>query len=755
MHSSETMSTSAPIEDPVWKGPVDLSNCDREPVQFPGAIMPHGVLLVLASNDFRILGASANTADWFGCSAESLFHADLSQFVSAKNKQRWEEILALLTEPRPPRFLGNIRTLSQDQRFDVFAHRSGDVLILEFEAVPAISSEIWPTERFAEIKESIASLHSAETWQEAINIAVNELKRMSGFDSVVATRFLDDGSFQAVAEACDNDFPSYLDKRFPRSDIPEPGRRQMLMMRVQYAPDLTYSPVPIIMAGQTPKPLTLDLGFSMLRSISSMCNRYYNNMGVQSRLVFSLVEHDKLWGFFNCKNAAPKPVTYCDRLAFHSFAEMAALVLMEKEKAEQQWVALNSKRNIAKITDELASADELPTLLRRLPEQMLTVLEISGSALCLDNLIICSGKTPSESSIRSLMQWLEGQDEFFPTDRLPALFEPFALHGDCATGLIAARLIENGQYLLAFRPEWVEEVQWAGNPQKPVEFNVENGEYRLTPRGSFEVWKEDVRGKARPWLTHETEALADLQRAIILSQHAIRNQELKSQLELSNKELEDFAYIVSHDLQEPLRSIRNFSQFLLDNASERLEAQERRWLDTIMNMGVRMSRQIDVLLHYSRASQLKLDLHNVNINELLRSVIEDLSTRIALSQAKIEIQANLPSILCDPVRTAAVFENLITNAIKYNDSAVKRVEIGCLEGNPPTFFVRDNGIGIQQRHQQAIFTIFRRLHGREEYGGGNGAGLTIVRRHVERQRGRIWLESTIGVGTTFYFTLGS
>jgi signal transduction histidine kinase len=109
---------------------------------------------------------------------------------------------------------------------------------------------------------------------------------------------------------------------------------------------------------------------------------------------------------------------------------------------------------------------------------------------------------------------------------------------------------------------------------------------------------------------------------------------------------------------------------------------------------------------------------------------------------------------CDPVLTAAVFENLITNAIKYNQQVQKRVEIGFMDGEPPTFFVRDNGIGIPKEHRETVFVIFRRLHPRDGYGGGIGAGLSITRKHVERHGGRIWLESTPGEGATFYFTLG-
>ena len=281
-------STSTPWDNPVSKDPVDLTHCDLEQVQFPGAIMPHGVLLILTLSDFRIQGASANTLSWFGSDAEQLLHGHLDRIVAPDIRQILENSLALITEPKLPSYLGSFLNLQGIHRFDVFAHRSGDVFIVEFEAMPAEAAESWPTGRIAEVTDCITKLHAAETWQECMAIGVCELKRLTGFDSVVGARFLDDGSFHAMAEACEAYFPSVLDKRFPRSDIPEPARRQMLLMPLQYALDLDYEPVPLVIADRANSPLQIDLGLAVLRSLSPMCRRFYRNMGVQSRMVISL-----------------------------------------------------------------------------------------------------------------------------------------------------------------------------------------------------------------------------------------------------------------------------------------------------------------------------------------------------------------------------------------------------------------------------------------------------------------------------------
>jgi PAS domain S-box-containing protein len=229
-----------------------------------------------------------------------------------------------------------------------------------------------------------------------------------------------------------------------------------------------------------------------------------------------------------------------------------------------------------------------------------------------------------------------------------------------------------------------------------------------------------------------------------------------AELARSNQELDDFAYIASHDLKEPLRGIHNYAAFLLEDYAERLDADGKAKLETLIRLSARMEELIDSLLEFSRVGRLELSSQETDLNELVRKTLEGLQITLEERRAEVVIPRPLPRVRCDRVRVGEVFHNLITNAVKYNDRPVKRVEVGYREGaggGPPVFTVKDDGIGIPERHQEAIFRIFKRLHGRDKYGGGTGAGLTIVKKIVERHGGRIWLESAPGAGTTFLFTL--
>jgi light-regulated signal transduction histidine kinase (bacteriophytochrome) len=143
----------------------------------------------------------------------------------------------------------------------------------------------------------------------------------------------------------------------------------------------------------------------------------------------------------------------------------------------------------------------------------------------------------------------------------------------------------------------------------------------------------------------------------------------------------------------------------------------------------------------------------VDLNELVAEVLENLDANFKTEQVEVISPRPLPRVLGDRVQLGEIFHNLIVNGVKYNESQRKRIEIGYREGQPPVFYVRDNGIGIPDKHFDAIFRIFKRLHARDKYGGGTGAGLTIVKKIVERHNGSIWVESTPGEGTTFHFTL--
>jgi len=232
-------------------------------------------------------------------------------------------------------------------------------------------------------------------------------------------------------------------------------------------------------------------------------------------------------------------------------------------------------------------------------------------------------------------------------------------------------------------------------------------------------------------------------------------------LERSNKELDDFAYIASHDLKEPLRGIHNHSRFLLEDNGEKLDEESVGRLNRLVFLSQRMERLVNDLLYFSRLGRQELAVQATDLNAVVTDIESTLEHFLEERGARIVVAESLPIIVCDKPRVTELFRNLITNAVKYNDKAERKVEIGFLpskampEGSirRKVFFVKDNGLGIQPEFHQEIFRIFKRLQASKEPEDGTGVGLTFVKKIVERHGGQIWLESEPGKGTTFYFTL--
>lgn len=227
------------------------------------------------------------------------------------------------------------------------------------------------------------------------------------------------------------------------------------------------------------------------------------------------------------------------------------------------------------------------------------------------------------------------------------------------------------------------------------------------------------------------------------------------ELERSNKDLEEFAYAASHDLQEPLRKISNFTDLLDERCGRTLDADSRLYLNRIKSGAERLHGMIDDLLRYARLSRQAPSSTNHRLSpmgEIFDEVIDDFRPILADTSGKVT-RDELPAVAADPVLMRQLLRNLLSNAIKFRSESPPRVHLACkADGAGATFCLQDNGIGIDPDQKDGLFRIFKRLHPRDKYPGA-GLGLALCKKIVERHGGAIWIESKPASGTTFYFTL--
>jgi signal transduction histidine kinase len=258
-------------------------------------------------------------------------------------------------------------------------------------------------------------------------------------------------------------------------------------------------------------------------------------------------------------------------------------------------------------------------------------------------------------------------------------------------------------------------------------------------------------------LRKRQELTSELQKANAELEQRIqaRTRELEErtrQLEHSNKELEQFAYIASHDLQEPLRMVASYTQLLAKRYQGQLDEKADRYIAYAVDGAKRMQQLITDLLAFSRVTTQARELIPTDCQSVLQLALTNL--RVSISESGAEVTYDrLPTALAEGAQLTQVFQNLIGNSLKFRGDKVPHVHVSAVnDGTEWTFSVKDNGIGIDPQHAEKIFVMFQRLHTREEY-PGTGIGLAIVKKIVERHRGRIWVESEVGKGTTFLFTI--
>ena len=252
--------------------------------------------------------------------------------------------------------------------------------------------------------------------------------------------------------------------------------------------------------------------------------------------------------------------------------------------------------------------------------------------------------------------------------------------------------------------------------------------------------------------TELTEAKAEIQRlkARLAKREDGERERLIGELESSNRELKQFAYIISHDLKAPLRAIGSLAQWIGEDYAELFDEDGREQMDLLLGRVKRMERLIEGVLNYSRIGRIREETASVNLNKLVTETVDLLNPPDSID---IQILTRLPVVRGEKIRLGQVFQNLLSNAIKYMDKKTGKIRVDCVEeAGLYRFSVADNGPGIAEKNYEKFFQIFQTLDARDEY-ESTGVGLTLVKKIVELRGGAVWVDSQVGHGSVFYFTL--
>jgi len=767
-----------------------------EPAEFRTLTAPRertdleALTIVYVSANLDELVPGCQPADYLDRPLSSLLPATLTQQLTTA-------INPALPAAPPLRFES-----ASGQIYDVSFHQNPQgVLILEFERS---ALHLDPTYFVQAAQPIAAALQQAQPDDELLQTIVREMRTLTGFDRVMLYRFEEDLHGVVIAEDRRADLESFLGLHYPCTDIPMIARQLFLDVGIRSIVDVEALPIPLLIAPSimqaatvndpitdtvtdtVPNTVTntvepyamttslpdsfthttlpdgsydlkfLDLSHALLRSVSPGHVEYLNNMGVRSSSSIALTAKGKLWGIIACHHNQPRTFPYPLRQTCDFLRRMMSSHLVASESKIWHRSRQKQQQKLQTLLNLISQATNWGEKLAEHGSLLLDLVQATGVIIGQENYLYCQGNLPQPSQVRGLIRWVRQniQGDQLVTQALHQHYPPARHFQQVASGLMAIATPNFQSFIIWLRPETIQTVNWAGNPyQENVQIDAE-GVVRLSPRASFALWRESVHHQSLPWKPEEQETALQLRDAIatlVLRQSSLLAK-ISEELKRSNAELEKFAYVASHDLQEPLNLVSHYIQFLELRYHQKLDDEAREYIKFAVEGTTYMQSLIDELLVYSRVSTRGQPFIISDLNQLLDRALRQLQTPISETQAQITIP-RLPTLKVDPTQIEKLFFHLIQNSLRFHRNLPPKIDLCCktVEDNWQ-FSIQDNGIGIESEFTEQIFTIFQRLHTREKY-PGTGVGLAICRKIIERHHGRIWVESQLGVGSTFFFTL--
>lgn len=726
---------------------VDLTNCDKEPIHIPGKIQSHGFLIAVNKQNLSISYTSENAGDFLNEQAKNLLNKPLAvvnDFIKQQDPEfNIEDLLKLgiirgnfdAISPHPVELAGN--------PFYLIISASVNNWLLEFEPV-TLQYDIQSS-----IGRSASAMLQGKSVSALLSGAALEVKKLIDYDRIMIYKFLDDGHGEVVAEEKEASLEPFFGLHYPASDIPKQARELYKLNLTRLIADVNQPDAPIITFKENEP---LDLTNGGLRAVSPIHIQYLKNMGVQSSFSISLISHGELWGLIACHNYSPKFIDYKAREGSKLIGQILSSALEYRQDEEEAEVVAQFKDTVNVLSEHLTRDKYLFEAITGHKRTILDATTASGVAIIFENELKTIGEVPADEDIRELAEWLKNttDESIYYTHRLSEIHSPAKKYKEIASGMLSCNLNkELGEMIIWFKPEQITTVNWAGDPEKPVNPD-ENGLLNLSPRKSFEIWSQVVNNTSEKWRAEEISSVLRIREIIItdINKKANEIRLLNEKLQAAYEELDTFSYTISHDLRTPLTSIKTYTELLLKNKS--IDDNGKKMLDRILHGANKMNFLIKEILNLARVGRSDIIFETVDMPLLLKEIETEVWNAFKADKTEL-VLGKLPDLMGDRTMIAQVFTNLIGNAVKYSSTVNKpRIEISAhVDGEETIYAIKDNGIGIDNRYYDRVFELFKRMDNVKDI-DGTGVGLAIVKRIVERHNGRVWFDSTLNVGSTFY-----
>ncbi|AKQ45197.1 PAS/PAC sensor protein [Rufibacter radiotolerans] len=508
-------SKKAPIDVSIEKD-YDSPLCGSIPLHLVNLIQPHGLLLTLDKENFELVQVSENLENFMGLPVNELLGQPLSHFLPADQFEFLRDKIENQSNRDKIPFHLTLKGSDREVSFIAQLHLKPEYALIELEV------NLQPTAKdsfmalYQEIKHITSLFKQSRSTQEIAQIVTEEIKRLTGFDRVLAYQFDPNWNGIVVGQSKVEDMDDYMDLRFPASDVPKQARDLYFRNPYRLIPARDYQPVrllPVI------NPITnrfTDLSDSTLRSVAPVHLEYLTNLKVQASMSVALIIEDKLWGLISCHNKTPKNPGFEVRAAMELLCNVVSVQIAAKERE----VAIELRSHLrgihARLLEQIYTTANFAEALVSGDCVLQELFNLSGAAILFEGGIWTCGQVPSQQELKELIYWLKRSksEKTFATDTLPGQYVRAKDYKEVASGLLVIPInSEQGEYILGFRPEVLQTISWGGNPDNAIQMEPDGKTYH--PRNSFATYQQTVKNTSLPWLAEELEA-AEVLRAAVL-----------------------------------------------------------------------------------------------------------------------------------------------------------------------------------------------------------------------------------------------
>jgi serine phosphatase RsbU (regulator of sigma subunit) len=477
------------------------------------------VLAVVRESDFEVRQVSANAADLLGRSIDGVLGRHLSSLIGSEQAERVEQVASIFGSLRQHNPLNCVIDVAGEPRaFDAILHREpGGVLLVELEIAHGERPFSFPN-TYQAVRGSVEELNRAVTLPELYDTAARAVRDLTGFDRVMVYRYDEEYNGEVVAESKRDDLNSFLGLHYPSTDIPAQARALYEKNWIRLISDVDYAPTPLVPSVDPESGAPLDLTYATLRSVSPIHVEYLQNMGVHASMSISLLRHGRLWGLIACHHyAGPHLPPFGARAAAEFLGSTLSLRLVDRFEDEQLHKRLAAQAVLAKLTAAmLGDGEPLTAALLGAPD-VLDLVPGDGVVVDVQGELRVVGAVPPPEVVAAVAAWArEAEEDIATSECLSQELPELDPDPQLAAGALALNL-PDGQYAIWFRREVLRSVDWGGDPHNKSIAVGEGDTVRLSPRKSFERWREIVHQRSEPWTDSETDAAEALRRHLVES----------------------------------------------------------------------------------------------------------------------------------------------------------------------------------------------------------------------------------------------